>query len=178
MADFYDSDEDDDETKVPYESDESDDDEYIAPPIIEKEEPEESIDSDEDEEPDDLRFRKMSRDMKLNILQEHHTELQFRSSEEVQQMTHIIRNTKGQIIDPLHRTIPIMTKYEKARILGERARQLEEGGQPFITIPTEVIDSYVIAEMELKEKVIPFIIERPLPNGGCEYWQIGDLEIL
>jgi hypothetical protein len=30
--------------------------------------------------------------------------------------------------------------------------------------------------MELREKAIPFIVERPLPNGGCEYWRIADLE--
>ena len=32
--------------------------------------------------------------------------------------------------------------------------------------------------MELKEKKIPFIIQRPLPNGNAEYWALEDLEIL
>ena len=36
----------------------------------------------------------------------------------------------------------------------------------------------VWAEMELKEKVIPFIIRRPLANGASEYWTLQDLEIL
>ena len=31
-------------------------------------------------------------------------------------------------------------------------------------------------KMELKLKRIPFIIRRPLPNGGSEYWKIQDLE--
>ena len=31
---------------------------------------------------------------------------------------------------------------------------------------------------ELKQKKIPFIIRRPLPNGKSEYWDINDLEIL
>lgn len=182
-----DFDSDDEETQVPYDSDDEDsDEEYIAPPTkdeyaeeYENDEEEEPNDSDEeDEEPDDIRFRKISQTMKQNILQEHHTELQFRSTEEVQQMSRIIRNLQGRIIDPLHRTVPILTKYEKARVLGERARQLEEGAEPFVPIPTEVIDSYIISEMELKAKAIPFIIERPLPNGGCEYWQLADLEML
>jgi hypothetical protein len=30
--------------------------------------------------------------------------------------------------------------------------------------------------MELKQKRIPFIIRRPLPNGGSEYWRVQDLE--
>ena len=31
---------------------------------------------------------------------------------------------------------------------------------------------------ELEEKKIPFIIRRPLPNGGSEYWNVSDLELL
>jgi len=25
---------------------------------------------------------------------------------------------------------------------------------------------------------LPFIVKRPMPNGGCEYWKLQDLEIL
>ena len=39
-----------------------------------------------------------------------------------------------------------------------------------------IIDGYIIAEEELKQKRIPFIIRRPLPNGGSEYWKLQDLE--
>jgi len=139
---------------------------------------EEDMESDMDEEENDGLFRKITKEMKQDILQKHHTELQFRNTEEVQQMAKVIRNIRGEIVDPFHRTIPILSKYEKARILGERARQLEEGAQPFVQVPAEIIDCYTIAEMELKEKAIPFIIERPLPNGGCEFWRICDLENL
>jgi DNA-directed RNA polymerase I, II, and III subunit RPABC2 len=93
-------------------------------------------------------------------------------------MAQVIRNIHGEIVDPFHRTIPLLTKYERARVLGERARQLEEGAEPFVPVPAEVIDSYTIAEMELKEKAIPFIIERPLPHGGCEFWRLCDLEFV
>ena len=41
-----------------------------------------------------------------------------------------------------------------------------------------VIDGYLIALKEFEEKKIPYIIKRPLPNGGCEYWKLSDLEIL
>ena len=37
---------------------------------------------------------------------------------------------------------------------------------------------YISKIKELEEKKIPFIIKRPLPNGGCEYWKLADLEIL
>ena len=41
-----------------------------------------------------------------------------------------------------------------------------------------MIDNYTIAEIELKQKVLPFVVKRPLGHGGCEYWRINDLEIL
>jgi len=31
---------------------------------------------------------------------------------------------------------------------------------------------------EYKQKKIPFIIQRPLPNGGIEMWKFADLEII
>jgi hypothetical protein len=43
-------------------------------------------------------------------------------------------------------------------------------------VPENVIDAYVIAEMELKQKRIPFIIRRPIPGGKCEYWHLKDLD--
>jgi DNA-directed RNA polymerase I, II, and III subunit RPABC2 len=91
-------------------------------------------------------------------------------------MTKVVRNADGIIIDKLHRTIPYLTKYEKARILGQRAKQINSGAYPFVKVPETVIDGYIIAEMELKQKRIPFIIRRPLPNGGSEYWKVQDLE--
>jgi DNA-directed RNA polymerase subunit K/omega len=45
---------------------------------------------------------------------------------------------------------------------------IEHGAIPFIKVPSHIIDSTIIAEMELNEKKIPFIIKRPLPNNGFE----------
>ena len=62
-----------------------------------------------------------------------------------------------------------------ARIL---AKQINNGAQPFIKVPDNIIDGNVIAEMEFREKKIPFIIVRPIPNGKKEYWKLRDLEIV
>ena len=35
-----------------------------------------------------------------------------------------------------------------------------------------------IARMELKHKIIPLIIERPIPNVGTEKWKLSELEII
>ena len=93
-------------------------------------------------------------------------------------MATIIKDSNGNIIDPLHKTLPFITKYEKARILGERAKQISAGANPLINIDDTILDSYIIAVKEFEEKAIPFIIKRPLPSGGCEYWKLEDLEIL
>jgi DNA-directed RNA polymerase I, II, and III subunit RPABC2 len=89
-----------------------------------------------------------------------------------------VRNENGTIIDPLHKTLPFITKYEKARIIGERAKQIDAGAEPMVDVEPTVIDGYLIALKEYEEKAIPFIIQRPLPSGGCEYWKFSDLEIL
>ena len=93
-------------------------------------------------------------------------------------MTTVVRNEDGIIIDPLHKTLPFITRYEKARIIGERAKQLNSGASPMIDVEPSVLDGYLIALKEFEEKQIPFIVKRPLPNGGCEYWKLSDLEIL
>ena len=105
-----------------------------------------------------------------------HPECVSQNYDEILSMTKVVRDENGTIIDDLHRTIPYLTKFEKARILGQRAKQINTGATPFVKVPESVIDGYVIAEMELKEKRIPFIIRRPLPNGGSEYWSLRDLE--
>ena len=78
----------------------------------------------------------------------------------------------------MHKTIPFLTKYEYTRVLGQRSKQIEEGAQPFIKLNENVVDPYLIAKKELENKKIPFIIKRPLPCSGFEYWHLEDLELL
>ena len=135
-------------------------------------------DSDESDSDSDDELRKIDNELYNNILLEYHPELQENNYKEIISYSNVSRNKLGQIIDPLHTTIPFLTKFEKAKILGLRSKQINKGSQPFIEVSKDIIDSYVIAEMELKQKAIPFIIKRPIPNGGCEYWKIQDLELL
>ena len=89
-----------------------------------------------------------------------------------------IEGVIGIIIDDFHKTSPFLTKYEKTKILGQRARQINIGAKPFIKVDRNVVDGILIAQMELEKKKIPFIIRRPIPDGGSEYWKLRDLEIL
>ena len=100
------------------------------------------------------------------------------SYEELQAMLPVVRDSRGVIIDDFHTTIPILTKYERTRVLGQRASMIENGAKLYIEVPSHIIDGIIIAEMELQAKKIPFIIKRPLPNNGFEYWKLSDLEQL
>lgn len=133
--------------------------------------------SDEDSEDEDY-LQKIDDGLKNNIITEFHPELLSHNHEEVEAMCVISRGQDGLIVDPLHVTLPFLTKYEKARIIGERAKQIDAGAQPFVEVDTNILDGYLIALKELDEKKLPFIIKRPLPNGGCEYWKLQDLEVI
>jgi DNA-directed RNA polymerase subunit K/omega len=67
-----------------------------------------------------------------------------------------------------------LTKYEKTRILGERASQIENGSTILISNPKRFNNAYQIAEEEFRLKKIPFIIKRPY-NNGYEYLKLSDL---
>jgi DNA-directed RNA polymerase I, II, and III subunit RPABC2 len=134
---------------------------------------------DEDEDEDDENYlQKFNENIKKNVISDYHPELQFHNYEEIENLTTIIRNENGTIVDPLHQTLPFLTKYEKTRILGERTHQINSGSKPFVQVESDIIDGYLIALAELEQKKIPFIVKRPLPNGGCEYWKLKDLEII
>ena len=141
-----------------------------------------SDDNDDDDDDDDLEddnyLQKFDENNQRQIIQDYHPELHQHNINEINTMATIIKDINGNIIDPLHKTLPFITKYEKARILGERSKQISAGAIPLINIDETVIDSYIIATKEFEEKAIPFIIKRPLPSGGCEYWKLEDLEIL
>lgn len=131
---------------------------------------------DDDDPTGEVYLQKFDKEINDNYLVNFHPESAVHNYDEILAMTKVIRDKNGIIIDNLHKTIPYLTKYEKARVLGQRAKQINSGAPVFVKVPEKVIDGYLIAELELQEKRIPFIIRRPLPNGGSEYWSIKDLE--
>jgi DNA-directed RNA polymerase I, II, and III subunit RPABC2 len=138
---------------------------------------ENELSDDEDEDDDgEMYLKKFDREVNENYIVNNHPECMMQNYDEILAMTTVVRDENNIIIDDLHRTNPFLTKYERARILGQRAKQIETGATPFVKVPENIIDGYLIAEMELQQVRIPFIIRRPLPNGGSEYWKINDLE--
>lgn len=73
-------------------------------------------------------------------------------------------------------TTSIMTRFEKARILGTRALQISMGAPVMVELEGET-DSLQIAIKELKAKVVPLDIRRYLPDGSYETWKVSEFEI-
>ena len=148
-----------------------------AKKIVKKAFSDEIQDEDDDEDDDgEMYLKKFDREVNENYIVNNHPECMMQNYDEILAMTTVVRDDNNIIIDDLHKTNPFLTKYERARILGQRAKQIETGATPFVKVPENIIDGYLIAQMELQQGRIPFIIRRPLPNGGSEYWKIGDLE--
>ena len=138
----------------------------------------ESVDgSDEDTGPDNY-LQKFESEMHENYIASCHQEMIHLNNTEVAALARVVRNADGVIIDTMHKTMPFLTKYEKTRVLGQRAKQLNQGAQPMIPVDKKIIDGYLIAQLELQQKALPFIIRRPLPGGKSEYWRLSDLEII
>ena len=132
---------------------------------------------DSDSEEDEEQLFKFKKSNIHNELQESHSNLNQYNNDEINKLSQL--HKENDIIkDVFHQTNPILTKYEKTRILGFRAKQINLGNQPFIDVPDGLIDGYEIALLELEQKKNPFIIRRPLPNGKSEFWKVCDLEII
>ena len=134
-------------------------------------------DEDEDEE-DELQEKRLEQVRQEIFADNFHPECEMPNFSEVKLLCRIKRDKHGSPIDPNHTTLPFLTKFEKTRVLGLRAQQIDEGATAFVTVPRNIISGYEIAKMELEQKLLPFIIRRPLPNKKAEYWRLRDLEIV
>jgi DNA-directed RNA polymerase subunit K/omega len=182
------SDEEDEIIESPVNSeDELDEDEEEEIELNSEDEPEEDEESDEVaptkidkpcEHYVEENFKKFTSNLDHNVIMELHPREKAINYEDVKTLCTIQRTMNGLIKDPIHTTVPILTKFEYTRVLGLRATQIENGAPLFISVDESIIDSYVIARMELEAKKLPFIIRRPLPGGKMEYWRLHDLENL
>lgn len=153
-----------------------------------------SDDDFDDDEEEEESAEKITEDMRNNILDKYHPESNVISREELYELCKVTRDSDNIIIDENHKTTPILTKYEKTKILGLRAKQINNGAEPHkdVKLPTNLhdvnestvqqlqdkhFDGYLVAVEELKQKKIPVIIRRPLPNGTSEYWPLQELEV-
>ena len=148
----------------------------------EKSDDDDDDDDDDDEDDDDDNekenyLQKFDKNFRNEFIKQNHPESNTHNYEQVKILTAITRDGE-RITDGIHKTLPFLTKYEKTRVLGQRAKQINAGAKPMIDVAQNIMDGYIIAKLELEQKKIPFIIKRPLPNGECEYWNLADLELI
>jgi DNA-directed RNA polymerase I, II, and III subunit RPABC2 len=73
-------------------------------------------------------------------------------------------------------TMPYLTKYERVRVLGTRAKQISLGAKILVkNVDLTTKNPIEIAKIELELGIVPFKIRRPLPNGKVEEWKISEL---
>ena len=63
-------------------------------------------------------------------------------------------------------------------MIGTRALQISKNSPVLVDLGKDDYDPILIAERELAEKKIPFVIRRFLPDGTYEDWKLNELEIL
>ena len=100
----------------------------------------------------------------------------YASMEDDIYLEEIFGDDDNNIIKQDRLTKPFLTKFERVRILATRQKQLAQGAKPMLKNYSG-LSSKEIALEELKNKIIPLIIERPVPNVGIEKWKLSELEI-
>lgn len=81
----------------------------------------------------------------------------------------------------LYRSLPIMTKYEFDELIALRTLHLSRQAPPLVPVSEDFkvpsnMGLRMIALQELKEKKLPYLIKRQMPNGKPEYWKVKDLD--
>lgn len=79
-------------------------------------------------------------------------------------------------------SLPMMTKYEMNQVIGLRTMHLSKGALPLVDLPDDYhingnMQLREIAISELKQKRLPYLVKRPLPNGKVEYWPVSSLSL-
>jgi len=73
------------------------------------------------------------------------------------------KSTPAEAHEPITIGPPILTKYEKARVIGARALQISMGAPVLMEAPPEIRDPLQLAQLEMP--TLPLTIRRKLPDG-------------
>ena len=80
-----------------------------------------------------------------------------------------------KIVDNNERiTLPKLTKYERVRLIGTRAKQISLGAKILIK-NVENLSPIEIAKLEVEQRMVPMKIKRILPDNTVEIWKLSEL---
>lgn len=100
------------------------------------------------------------------------------------------RNSRMEVIEDFNdimrkydpatnQTKNILSKYERVKIIGLRSEQLQRGADPYVELDqTKEFNPREVAYEELRQRKLPFMLKRTLPDGTVEYWRLDDMIIL
>jgi DNA-directed RNA polymerase I, II, and III subunit RPABC2 len=119
----------------------------------------------------------------LQMLYRHHPECRIYYVEAITPKLFLMAappdtTTREAAPDTNHRSQPWLSQFERTKILGFRTNQLAQGAKPYVPVPKHIVSTLDIAKLELKERRLPFIISRILPDGTFEFWRLSDLMII
>lgn len=111
-------------------------------------------------------------ELKPDEIECEHDELDLPAEDDVSFMKNVTEQLKHK--DSRKNSSVYLTKYEKARVLGVRAAQLENGA-PALVPTTGMVSVVEIAEAELAAGKLPLVILRPDLNGKLHPFPVGQL---
>ncbi len=80
------------------------------------------------------------------------------------------------------KTLPYYSKYEYTALLATRAQQLADGARPLVSLegilPSDPMFVWKVAEREIHEQRLPFLVHRRMPDGKSEFWSTAELETI
>jgi DNA-directed RNA polymerase I, II, and III subunit RPABC2 len=80
---------------------------------------------------------------------------------------------KHEMATAVKTTRPVLTKFERTRVMGVRVRMLLMGAVPLVDT-AGLTDEVQIAERELEQRTMPLIVRRQLGPGKFEYWRMEE----
>jgi DNA-directed RNA polymerase subunit K/omega len=109
-------------------------------------------------------------------------ELRFESRILHPEVQSVQREKVAETLKTERATEPYYTKYEYTCLVATRAQQIADGARPLISLDGMLTSDprfvWNVAEREVQEGVLPFIIHRRLPSGVSEYWSALELKII
>lgn len=110
-------------------------------------------------------------------------ELRRKSTIEHPEVQLVTRETVNTTLKEDRTTENNLSKYEKTRLIGDRARMIAEGAKPLVSIEGMNTSSpgflWAVAEKELEEGVLAgMIVHRLKPSKKSEFWAASELNIM
>lgn len=97
------------------------------------------------------------------------------------QSSFVIRDDVIKNVDYKRTSDPYFTKYEYTTLLACRAQQIAEGALPLVPLSDFNTNDprliWKIAEREILERKLPYIVRRKFSDGNVEFWSVSELEL-